>query len=36
MGYHDYTIYTNSVLIGHLLSYNIMVGMDTKIPPKSQ
>ena len=27
MGYHDYTIYTNSVLIGHLLSYKIIVVM---------
>ena len=25
MGYHCYTIYTNSVLIRHLLSYVIMV-----------
>ena len=27
MGYHDYTIYSNSVLIGHLLSYKIIVVM---------
>ena len=27
MGYHDYTIYTNRFLIGHLLPYKIIVVM---------